>query len=89
MPLIIKGLYFEGWDPSATPVKTRTKEEFLGMVSRGLGRAVLEFDPERLTRGVFKLMAQRVSEGELRDVRAILPAEIAELWPAPEKAGRP
>ncbi|HEU5303932.1 MAG TPA: DUF2267 domain-containing protein [Gemmatimonadales bacterium] len=86
MPLIIKGLYFDGWDPSATPVKTRTKAEFLAVVSKRLKRAILEVDPERVTRAVFTLMAERISEGELRDVRGILPAEIAELWPTPAKA---
>lgn len=82
MPLIIKGLYFDGWDPSATPVKARTKEEFLALVKKRLQRGVLDADPERVTGAVFKLIAERVSEGEVRDVRGILPAEIAELWPA-------
>jgi len=82
MPLIIKGLYFDGWDPSATPVKARTKEEFLALVTKRLQRGVLDADPERVTRAVFKLIAERVSAGEVRDVRDILPAAIAELWPA-------
>jgi uncharacterized protein (DUF2267 family) len=81
MPLIVKGLYFDGWDPSATPVKARTKEEFLALVKKRLQRGILDPDPERVTRAVFKLIAQRVSEGEIRDVRGVLPAELAELWP--------
>lgn len=82
MPLIIKGLYFDGWHPSATPVKARTKEEFLALIKKRLQRGILDPDPERVTRAVFKLIAQRVSQGEIRDVRGILPADIAELWPA-------
>jgi hypothetical protein len=39
-------------------------------------------DAERLTRAVFRLIADRVSEGEIRDVRGMLPSEVAELWPA-------
>lgn len=81
MPLIIKGLYFDGWHPSATPVKARTKEEFLALIKKRLQRSILDPNPERVTRAVFKLIAERVSEGEVRDVRAILPAEIVELWP--------
>ena len=83
MPLIIKGVYFDGWDPSATPVKARTREEFLALVRTNLGRAARDIDPERLSRAVFKLLAERVSEGEIRDVRGMLPAELAELWPNP------
>jgi uncharacterized protein (DUF2267 family) len=82
MPLIIKGVYFDGWDPSATPVKARTKEEFLGLVRIRLQRAARDVDAERLTRAVFRLIADRVSEGEIRDVRGMLPSEVAELWPA-------
>lgn len=81
MPLIIKGVYFDGWDPSATPVKARTKEEFLALVRTRLQRAARDIDAERITRAVFKLIAERVSEGELRDICATLPLEIAQLWP--------
>lgn len=86
MPLIIKGVYFDGWDPSATPVKARTKEEFLALVNTRLQRAARDVDAERITRAVFKLIAERVSEGEIRDVRGMLPLEVAELWPGPADA---
>jgi uncharacterized protein (DUF2267 family) len=88
MPLIIKGVYFDGWDPSATPVRARTKAEFLDLVRRRLERGILDADPERVTRAVFKLVAQRVSEGEIGDVRDVLPDEVAELWPAAANAAR-
>jgi uncharacterized protein (DUF2267 family) len=87
MPLIIKGVYFDGWDPSATPVKARTKAEFLALVNTGLQEAARDVDAERITRAVFKLIAERVSAGEIRDVRGTLPREVAELWPSP--AGAP
>src|SRR5262245_44369731 len=29
LPLLIRGLYYEGWDPSSTPVRERRKEVFL------------------------------------------------------------
>jgi uncharacterized protein (DUF2267 family) len=86
MPLIIKGVYFDGWDPSSTPVRARTKEEFLALVRSNLHKAARDIDPERLSRAVFKLLAGRVSEGEIRDVRDVLPAELAELWPSIDKA---
>ena len=81
MPLIIKGVYFDRWDPSATPVRARTREEFLGLVRTNLQRAARDIDPERLTRAVFKLLAERVSQGEIRDVQSVLPPELAALWP--------
>jgi uncharacterized protein (DUF2267 family) len=86
MPLIIKGVYFDGWDPSSTPARARTKEEFLTLVRTNLQRAARDIDPERLTRTVFKLLAERISEGEIHDVRGMLPFDVAELWPGPVHA---
>jgi len=34
-----------------------------------------------VTRAVFKIIADHVSQGEIHDVRMILPPELAELWP--------
>jgi uncharacterized protein (DUF2267 family) len=32
-------------------------------------------------RAVFTVLARRVSEGEIEDVKQVLPAEIRDLWP--------
>ena len=82
MPLLIKGVYFDGWRQSATPVKVRSKEDFLRMVAQPLARGFPEADPERVTRAVFRIVAEHISQGEIRDVRLVLPAELSELWPS-------
>jgi len=81
MPLLIKGVFFDGWRPSATPVKVRTRGEFINMVMQPLARGFPQPDPDRVIRAVFRLLAEHVSEGEIRDVRLVLPAELAEFWP--------
>jgi uncharacterized protein (DUF2267 family) len=83
MPLLIKGVYFEGWNPSGTPAKARTREEFFALVRRPFPAGTLEVDLGQLTRAVFKLLADHVPEGEIRDVRGVLPTELAQLWPEP------
>lgn len=80
MPLLIKGVYFDGWNPSATPVRARSKEEFFALVRGPFQGGPLEADAERITRAVFRLLAERVSEGEIKDVRGVLPAALADLW---------
>jgi uncharacterized protein (DUF2267 family) len=82
LPSLIKGVYFDGWDPSATPVKYRTAEEFLAVVRRPFHAGPLVSETERVTRAVFTLLARHVTAGEIGDVRGSLPAELAELWPA-------
>lgn len=82
LPLLLKGVYFDGWRPSATPKKVRTKEEFLDLVRRPMIRGIPEADPEEVTRAVFQLLEEHVSGGEIADVRTVLPAEWSDLWPA-------
>jgi uncharacterized protein (DUF2267 family) len=81
LPLFLKGVYFDGWRPSATPVKLRDREAFLDQVRRPLIRGIPEADPEEVTRAVFKLLDDHVSGGEIADIRNMLPAEWGDLWP--------
>jgi uncharacterized protein (DUF2267 family) len=81
MPLLIKGVFFDGWRPGGTPVRVRGRDEFINMVMQPLARGFPEPNPERVIRAVFRLLAEHVSEGEIRDVRLVLPAELAEFWP--------
>jgi uncharacterized protein (DUF2267 family) len=79
LPMILRGFYFDGWDPRQPPSRERSLEEFLERVRARLTDA--EAPAERLVRGVFSLLARRVSEGEIEDVRGRLPAPLRELWP--------
>jgi len=81
IPLLLKGVYFDGWRPSATPIKARTMEEFLTLVLRPLPLGTPADEAERFTRAVFAVLAERVSSGEVSDVQGMLPAELRALWP--------
>lgn len=80
LPLLVRGLYYEGWHPAGKPLKERKKEEFLNHVSQGLSS--LDMEPEETTRAVFQVLAHHVTRGEVRDVKHVLPREIRELWTA-------
>lgn len=83
LPMLIRGIYYEGWNLSSTPKKIRDKKTFLAQVKESLdGETSLgQIDPEQLTRAVFKLLRHHVSRGQIKDVESELPKEIAELWP--------
>jgi uncharacterized protein (DUF2267 family) len=38
-------------------------------------------NPELIARAVFKVLSDRVTAGEIEDVKHVMPAEIRELWP--------
>jgi uncharacterized protein (DUF2267 family) len=81
LPMLIRGLYYEGWDPSGKPLRLRHRDEFLERIAQEL-RGSDQWDPELAARGVFSVLAQHVSEGEIEDVRDLLPAKLRDLWPA-------
>ncbi|MFO7984820.1 MAG: DUF2267 domain-containing protein [Desulfatiglandaceae bacterium] len=82
LPLLIRGAYYEGWNPSTTPEKIRHKDEFLSLVQDAAKGSDLQTeDPETTTRAVFKLLFHRISEGEIQDIKQMFPDELRELWP--------
>jgi uncharacterized protein (DUF2267 family) len=89
LPMLVRGFYYEGWDPSGKPLRERHREQFLARIEQELrGNDVL--DPELVARAVFTVLAQRVTEGEIEDVKHILPEPIRALWPsATVQAQRP
>jgi len=80
LPMLIRGLYYEGWTPSGKPVKERKKEDFLAHIAAAL-RGHPEIYPEGVAWAVFKVLEKHVSAGEIGDVKSVLPAQIRSLWP--------
>ena len=80
LPMLIRGFYYEGWDPTGKPLKERSKEEFLARIEEYFSGDD-PVDPEQVARAAFTVLSNRVTEGEIEDVRHVLPAEIEDLWP--------
>jgi uncharacterized protein (DUF2267 family) len=80
LPMLVRGIYYEGWDPHLRPPKERHKEQFLARIEQEFG-ADGSVDPATVARAVFGVLERRISEGEIEDVQQMLPAEIRELWP--------
>jgi uncharacterized protein (DUF2267 family) len=80
LPMLIRGFYYEGWDPTGKPLKERHLDEFLAGISQELRPSGIE--AETAARAVFLLLSNRISEGEIEDVEHVLPREIRDLWPS-------
>ena len=80
LPMLVRGFYYESWDPTGKPLKERHKEQFLARIEQQF-KDDDDIDPERVARAVFRVLATRVTEGEIEDIKHILPAEIRDLWP--------
>jgi uncharacterized protein (DUF2267 family) len=74
LPMLVRGIYYEGWSPTKKPVKW-DKAAFLARI-RGGFRGVDDLDPEEVARAVFGVLAKHISAGEMKDVRDVLPRQI-------------
>jgi uncharacterized protein (DUF2267 family) len=80
LPMLMRGFYYEGWDPTGKPLKLRHKDQFLEHIREEI-KGDGPVDPEPIARGVFTVLSNRVSEGEIENVKQLLPEAIRELWP--------
>lgn len=80
LPMLIRGMYYEGWRPAGKPLKYRHKEDFLQFVSKQLP-GVERGDLEHSVKAVFQLLSHQVARGEIEEIRNQLPAGVRELWP--------
>jgi len=75
LPELIRGIYYEGWDPSKTPVRYRGLADFLDRVAR---EANLDGETEAsyAVSSAAKVVQRHVSSGEIEDIRAVLPDDL-------------
>lgn len=80
LPMLLRGLYYEGWSPRGKAVKKCKRAEFLAQIEDGFHDDPDVF-PESVVWAVFKILERHVSAGEISDVQHVLPARIRALWP--------
>jgi uncharacterized protein (DUF2267 family) len=82
LPVLLRGVYYEGWRPSATPQTYHDARTFLERVATG-AQLHGETEASFATEAVARLLRRRVSAGEIADVLAVLPAEVRALFAGP------
>ncbi|MBD3317799.1 MAG: DUF2267 domain-containing protein [Chitinivibrionales bacterium] len=81
LPLLVRGIYFDGWEPSKTPEKIRDKGVFLEHVRERMGLGAGEPENiERIVKEVFAVIQNEVTEGEISEVRSMFPEKLRGLW---------
>jgi uncharacterized protein (DUF2267 family) len=80
LPMLIRGLYYEGWEPSKVPIKM-SLEDFLAVVqSRIIADRVI--DPIETVQNVLAVVANHVGGGEMQKVMDAFPRDMQSLFPA-------
>lgn len=78
LPLLVRGMFFDGWRPAHKPVKERRQDQFVAHVSEAFALDA-EADPEQITRAVLKVLGRHVDTGEIDSLRHVLPPAVQEL----------
>jgi len=81
LPTLIRGIYYEQWKPGAVAHLTRDVDELLAHVARE-GMMAGETEASHAVAAIARVLRRHVSEGELDDVLAILPAKLRPLFEA-------
>lgn len=80
LPTLLRGVYYEQWRPAITPVKKRSKADFIAQVEKSFKPDPLEDAPQAVA-AVFDLLSGKITAGEVEDIRRALPEELRDLWP--------
>lgn len=80
LPMLVRGIYYEGWHMAGKPTSDRSTREFADHVLAQLPPQ-FPMDPVTVTRGVFEFLSGRLDPGEAAKVIDLLPLPLRSLWP--------
>jgi uncharacterized protein (DUF2267 family) len=77
LPIFVRGVFYEGWDPSDVPKRARDIDSFLQRIA---GEALLAGETEAsLAAAAASRVSRHVSAGEVASVLHVLPEHLREL----------
>ena len=79
LPMLVRGLFYEGWQPARTPVKERSADEFLVHITDAF-LFDAEADSRQILSAVFTVLSRHISAGEVEKVKHALPKDIRNFW---------
>ena len=78
LPMLIRGFYYEGWQPSKPQTKTRHLEDFLSAIEDEAGRGFGP-DVQSKVKAVFATITDKIDAHEIEKLRKVLPSELQPL----------
>lgn len=79
LPLLIRGIFFDGWIPAKAPAKLRSVDDFLGRVITAFSDDPLA-EPDVAVAAVFSLLRRQISAGEYHQVAWAMRKPLRDLW---------
>ncbi|MEO0785447.1 MAG: DUF2267 domain-containing protein [Pseudomonadota bacterium] len=79
LPMMLKGVYYDGWKPAHCGGGDRSAEAFLKPIGEAFD-ADPRIEAKTVAQSVFKVMSDHITEGEINHVRHALPKPIREIF---------
>ncbi len=79
LPVLVRGVYYEGWNPSKTPTRVRKAEEFEAAVQKAFETDPLGDAPEAIA-AVMGTLRAHVSAGEMEQVESAFTEDVRRLF---------
>jgi uncharacterized protein (DUF2267 family) len=81
LPMLLRGLFYEGWDPTGKPSKDRHEADFLAHIAGELpGPDATEV--EQGVRAALDVLSKRIDRRTAVKLAAMFPLELRRFWPA-------
>ncbi|MGH6736160.1 MAG: DUF2267 domain-containing protein [Methyloceanibacter sp.] len=81
LPMLLRGLFYEGWDPTHKPTKERHEEDFLAHIALELPRAA-EGEVEQGALAVLDVLSKHIDRGAAIKIAGMFPQDLRKFWPA-------
>jgi uncharacterized protein (DUF2267 family) len=78
--MLLRGLYYEGWDPTNKPTKERHQEAFLTHIGQELPRAT-EDEVEQGALAVLDVLSKYVDRSAAIKIAVMFPQDLRRFWP--------
>lgn len=79
LPLLLRGIYFDGWTPARTPSAARDKDSFFRRIEADFETWPLRNTEEAVV-AVFDLLRRRISPAQIDRIARSMRQPLRELW---------
>ncbi|MCW2864221.1 MAG: hypothetical protein JWP48_5929 [Actinoallomurus sp.] len=80
LPMLVRGLYYEGWDPSRVPKKMH-RDDFLNQIRKEMPPYEIKGGLEGLVHTVAHALRLYITDGEWEDIKVEMPEDLAAMLP--------
>ena len=79
LPLLIRGVYYDQFEPQKMPSECRSRDDFVQEVTEWL-TDTRPVDPELAIQSVFKVLSRHISQGQVDHVKQALSKHVRQMW---------